>query len=464
MSSFGLALQPIDHIASNIFAVDAHPPGYIFLVQFFHYVLHLGIQGSVRGPSFFAGVLTIPVVYALARVLVGRSAAVVAAALAVVSPMLVWYSREGRMYALTWLFVMLTFLTLALAIRRGRWPWLVQFGVCVGLSLYADISAITALIPLGVMIGAFALRSRDRDRRLWLRAGAAYLGGWVLFTPWLIGLPRQLGLTHGTFTGYPATLGTAWRLVLNFTGLRADYAQLSRLTAPVSLAALALVTVGLCLLAAVWLASRNRLYTDFVLCLTAGPAAICVLLVAAGSPSVLIPRVMGLAVFGVIFALAGAVELARVAARRVPIAALAVGSALALTMATSVTSLATVEAHGYNGQNWRPVAKVVLAAQPGDAVIYYPYGLRWMVEAYQPVGAYWMTRSSGLWQTSHATAEFWFKRLAAGHAHIFLIFYAAAGVDAPVHDAWFQSHGYHRVLGDPSAGYGILEYVPTTGS
>ena len=38
--------------------------------------------------------------------------------------------------------------------------------------------------------------------------------------------------------------------------------------------------------------------------------------------------------------------------------------------------------------------------------------------------------------------------------------YGAGAVDMPIHDAWFQAHGYRRVAGDPTAGYGVLEYVP----
>jgi len=460
MSSYGLALQPFERTAANIVAVDAHPPGYIFLVQFFHYVFNLGIVGSVRAPSFLAGTLTIAIVYALMRVLVGRGAAVVAAALAVLTPMLVWYSREGRMYALTWMFVMLTLLALALAARSGKWRWLVAYAVCLGASLYADISAIMALVPQAVLIVAFLLRSQGEARRRWLRAGAAYLVGWALFIPWLLNLPSQILRTHGTFSDYPATSGTALRLLLNFTGVEATYALLYRLTVPAVLAGLMLAICALGIVGAIWLSRRHRLYMATVLTLTLGTAAMCLLLVAAGSPSVLLPRVMGLTVFGIILALAGTAELGWHAARKLPIGRAAVGAGVAIALLTSAVSLRTVEAHGYNGQNWRSVAAVILArAQPGDAVIDYPYGLKWMVDAYIPVGSFWTYNAFGIWQSSHPVAESWFRHLAEGHAHVFFVFYAADGIDAPYYDRWFQSLGYQRVSGDPTAGYGVLEYV-----
>jgi hypothetical protein len=43
---------------------------------------------------------------------------------------------------------------------------------------------------------------------------------------------------------------------------------------------------------------------------------------------------------------------------------------------------------------------------------------------------------------------------------VWFVFYAAAEVQAPVLDAWFSASGYRRVGGDPTAGYGVLEYVP----
>jgi len=111
------------------------------------------------------------VVYALARILVGRLAAILASALAIVSPLLVWYSREGRMYAVAWLLVMLSFLALVQAARTRRWPWLGLYAIFIAASLYADVSAVMALVPQAVVIGWFLLTNRDEVRRWWLRIG-----------------------------------------------------------------------------------------------------------------------------------------------------------------------------------------------------------------------------------------------------------------------------------------------------
>jgi hypothetical protein len=124
MSSFGMANTGLRHVIPVVLAFDGHPPLYILVVHFADFVFKLGTVDSVRVPSVLAGIATVGIVYALARLLVGRLAAILCIALVTLSPLLVWYSREGRMYALTWLFVMLSYLALVQAARSGRRIWL----------------------------------------------------------------------------------------------------------------------------------------------------------------------------------------------------------------------------------------------------------------------------------------------------------------------------------------------------
>src|SRR5438105_1686757 len=144
LSSFGMANTGLRQIIPGVLSFDGHPPLYIFLVHIAHFNFGLGTVDSVRVPSLIAAILTIGVVYAIARLLVGRLAAVIATTLAIISPVIVWYSREGRMYAVTWLFVMLSVLCLFQAARTRRWTWLVAYTIAVALSLYSDISSIMA--------------------------------------------------------------------------------------------------------------------------------------------------------------------------------------------------------------------------------------------------------------------------------------------------------------------------------
>jgi len=107
----------------NLYNGDRQPPLY-------HLVLWLTIRAfghgefAVRLPSLIAGTLIIPVLYELGRELYDRRTGLLAAAFAAVSPMLVWYSQEVRMYEFAALFGLLALLTQLRVIRNpsfGNW-------------------------------------------------------------------------------------------------------------------------------------------------------------------------------------------------------------------------------------------------------------------------------------------------------------------------------------------------------
>jgi uncharacterized membrane protein len=74
---------------------------------------------AVRLPSLIAGTLVIPVLYELGRELYDRRTGLIAAAFASVSPVLIWYSQEVRMYEFVALFGLLALLTQLRVIRNG---------------------------------------------------------------------------------------------------------------------------------------------------------------------------------------------------------------------------------------------------------------------------------------------------------------------------------------------------------
>jgi hypothetical protein len=85
---------------------------------------------------------------------------------------------------------------------------------------------------------------------VWQRLALAYVGGWLLFTPWLAELPKQLPVIRQVPHGQP-DLATALALLLNVTGVWASQAQVSLLSPPVAGILLTaylttgLITVGL---------------------------------------------------------------------------------------------------------------------------------------------------------------------------------------------------------------------------
>ena len=102
----------------NLYNGDRQPPLY-------HLTLWLTIRAfgdgefAVRLPSLIAGTLVIPVLYELGRELYDRRTGLIAAAFAAVSPVLIWYAQEVRMYEFVALFGLLALLTQLRVIRNG---------------------------------------------------------------------------------------------------------------------------------------------------------------------------------------------------------------------------------------------------------------------------------------------------------------------------------------------------------
>jgi mannosyltransferase len=104
---------------------------------------HLGHTPLLlRLPSLIAGAATIPAVYLLGTRTVGRTAALVAAALTAFSPFMIYYSTEARAYGLMMLLVTLSTLSLLLAIDTRRARWWIAYAVCTCAAFYTHYTAL----------------------------------------------------------------------------------------------------------------------------------------------------------------------------------------------------------------------------------------------------------------------------------------------------------------------------------
>ena len=139
----------------------------------------------IRLPALLAGIATIPLVYLVGCRTVGRSAALLAAALAAVSPFMIFYSAEARGYGLLMAFILLSTLSLLLAIDEGRRRWWFAYGLFVLLAAYTHYTSIFVLA--GQFAWALWAHPNVRKRLLLATAGAA-----VLYIPWLPSLKGDL--------------------------------------------------------------------------------------------------------------------------------------------------------------------------------------------------------------------------------------------------------------------------------
>jgi 4-amino-4-deoxy-L-arabinose transferase-like glycosyltransferase len=162
---------------------------------------------EMAGDSAFAlrffsvawGVLAVALTYRLARRLLPRlpAAALLAALLAAVSPYLVWYSQEGKMYALVVALALLSMERYLAALQRGGGGRWLAYVLVTSAAFYSHLIA-ALLVPVQIFV--FFLRPRGERAVRW-RPWALSLA--VLTLPYLPLLAWQLPLLlRPAETGY----------------------------------------------------------------------------------------------------------------------------------------------------------------------------------------------------------------------------------------------------------------------
>jgi len=139
----------------------------------------------VRAPSLVAGIASIPVAYILGLRTIGRRGALIAAGIVTFSPFMIYYSAEARAYALMMLLVMLSTLTMLLAVDSGRTGWWVAYAVSSCLAVYSHYTCVFALAAQLLWL----LWAHPDARK---PAIVANLGALAGFLPWTTGLIGDL--------------------------------------------------------------------------------------------------------------------------------------------------------------------------------------------------------------------------------------------------------------------------------
>ena len=137
---------------------------------------------AIRGISIVAGTLSIPGIYAVARLGIGRSSGLLAAALLAISPVLVDYSQEARAYALQLFLVLVSAAALLGWTRRlgkgGGTGALMLFACSTVLAFSTHLSGSFWVVPAVPLSAWAAFRyGTPAQRRTYLIALAAMAGG-----------------------------------------------------------------------------------------------------------------------------------------------------------------------------------------------------------------------------------------------------------------------------------------------
>lgn len=153
---------PLDIIGAIAEAPFEHPP--LYYVALHYWNTWFGEQEPiVRWLSVPFGVLLIPATYQLARVYLRPWPSVFAAGVVAASPMLIFFSREARMYAAAALFGTLALWLFERAMRRGRprdWLWL---ALTIVVGAYVDYTAALAVVAMNLSL---PWRFRQQRRRV----------------------------------------------------------------------------------------------------------------------------------------------------------------------------------------------------------------------------------------------------------------------------------------------------------
>lgn len=242
-------------------AADIQPPLYYLLIWSTD-ILFGHSEWALRFPSALFNTLTVPLVYALARRLFGRgSAPRLAALLFAVSPLMVYYSQEARMYSLLVFeavltgYLLLNILHPAAAPNRTLRVYPLLYGLGAAAALYTHYFA-AFLVAVHLLYTVVVLLGRPRQSARLLPQTAVMFGlAALLFAPWLPTLLSRLGDDPSYWPGALKLNEAIRKVLISYTAGETVLEQTGLWLAAAYLLALAL--------GGLWLAlnRRGRIFT-----------------------------------------------------------------------------------------------------------------------------------------------------------------------------------------------------------
>jgi 4-amino-4-deoxy-L-arabinose transferase-like glycosyltransferase len=202
---------------------DTHPPLYYLIIHYSRLLLGES-DFAYRFPSAIAGALLIPLLYQFGRGLYNDKTGLLAATLATINPLQIWYSQEARMYTLTVLLATLATYALWRAFCSRRLVgWFLLYLVGAGLAFLTHYTA--AILIAGQAPFWVWLLWRRGQRRL-IIGGA--IAGLLLLIPFIpVTVPRLFTGAETNYT-YVSPLIMLQDIVHGFgMGMTVDFSRLS---------------------------------------------------------------------------------------------------------------------------------------------------------------------------------------------------------------------------------------------
>lgn len=312
--AFGFYITQFDFLQIAQFTgVDVHPPLYYWLLGVWE-ALWGTSEAALRSLSILFGTIAIAITYALSRKMFGRLVGAVTLVFLVISPMLIRYSDEARMYTLAAVFVMGATYLLLKATESGKRRHWVFYGILVGLGMWTHYFTALAWLTHWAWRAISLRRGSTKGRVLlkkffskdWIIAHIVAVG---LFLPWLPFMVAQLtGLQGGGFW----ISAVSFDSLTNYLSNVIFYLNHDQMTTWLGLALL-VVVVGLAVLAVRTYRSLSRAdKTKYLLFAMMTVLPVLILFVASLPPlrssfveRYLIPAAMSFAVFAAVTIVVG---------------------------------------------------------------------------------------------------------------------------------------------------------------
>jgi uncharacterized membrane protein len=375
---------------ANLRETDNHPPLFFLVLWAAVRVLGSSSEQAVRVSSLVAGTLLIPALFITGRELFGRRTGLLAAALATIAPLLIWYSQESRPYAMFMLFATLAVWAQVRVVREGRARYWVAYGALTIALVYTHYFAV---IPIAIQQLAFAAVAFGRARRgesvrsLLIGCWLTWLGVAVAVAPLASFVHQQIAHDYAAglgFSGAPSAGVTStsvpqsghpnvYALIANFVwaiwGYHADSTMLRIAALWPLLMLLVLALLG-----------RGRSRTSVLVCALAVLPALALMLIGFKKRELFEVRYFSGAVPMLILLCARTVV--RSSARRLPVLLAACVLTATLILGTADQQLAKSNPRDYD---FRAALRAIRSeARPGDTLLYAPDYLQDVIEYYTP--------------------------------------------------------------------------------
>lgn len=169
----GSLADTVEAVSSD---AEISPPLYFILAWL---TTNLGSPPElVRLPALIFGVAAIPLTYAVGARAVGRGAGLIAAAVMALSPFMIFYSTDGRVYTLAISLLLVSTLAMLVAAEGGGRRWWAVYAVASCLAMYAHYTSAFVLIA---QLGWLAWAHREAIGAALMANVAAAL----TYVPWI---------------------------------------------------------------------------------------------------------------------------------------------------------------------------------------------------------------------------------------------------------------------------------------